>query len=148
MRAFLIPVLLLSVLSIGFPWSTPYGDLSYSFLRKIGLDVPMTPMTVDMAMMSDANGKFVYEKVLKLKVYDGLKHSLIVDPKVLNFHLHKIPLILYYEVLARGGNMPEGRVFICRSLSDLMNFEITGFEINAEFRDQVSKGLNELQSCY
>lgn len=147
MRVFLIPLLLISVLSIGIPVETSFGDFSYTFLRKFGIDVSMTPITFDMSMMSDEKGNLVYEKLFKAKVVMTNGENLIIDADKLDFYRQKVPLNLYYEILGYGGVIPEGRIFLCHSFQDLTDKTVAGFMLEVKRTEQLARGFNELQSC-
>jgi hypothetical protein len=146
MRVFLIPLLLILVLSIGFPIDTPVGDFSYTLLRRFGIDVSMTPITYDMSMMSDEKGSLVYEKLFKVKLVMENGENVVIDSDRLHFYRHKVPLNLYYEILGYGGIIPEGRVFLCRSFQSLVDNTVEGFMLDVK-ADQRTKGFNELQNC-
>lgn len=137
MRVILIPVLLVMVLSIGFPLENPVGNISYEILRRVGLDVSMTPITVDMAMMRDNEGKNTYQKEFQVILLTRAGNTLTVNPLDLHFYRHKIPFNLYFEVLGMGGVMPEGKIFLCRSLEEFSGDEINTFSLKGLYEEQI-----------
>ena len=145
-RLIFIICLLISVLSIGFPISNPLSDFVFIPLRILGIDVSMTPITTDMSMMSDANNVPIYRTDLRIKVFS--KDGGLIDLKTsdLNLYLHKLPIILYYEILGQGGDMPEGRVFLCRSFEKLLNKKISSFLIWTDIK-HAQFGFNQNQEC-
>ncbi len=147
MRVVLIPLLLISVLSIGFPVETTLGDISYSMLRRIGIDVSMTPITSDMSMMSDEKGNMIYEKHFKVKLVMNDDTSVVIDSDKLHFYRQKVPLNLYYEILGFGGVIPEAKVFLCHSFQSLVDKTVAGFMLEVK-TDQHAQGFNELQNCF
>lgn len=147
MRVILIPLLLVSVLSIGFPVETSLGDFSYMFLRRFGIDVSLTPITFDMSMMSDEKGNLVYEKIFKAKIVMTDNDSVLVDSEKLDFYRQKVPLNLYYEILGYGGIIPEGKSFLCHSFQHMVDKTVAGFMLEVKRKDQLAKGFNELQNC-
>lgn len=147
MRVFLIPFLLLSVLSIGLPVETTLGEFSYHLLRRFGLDVSMTPITYDMSMMSDEKGNLVYEKFFKVKLIMTNGETEIIETEKLHFYLQKVPLNLYYEVLGQHGVLPEAKTFLCHSFQDMTDKTLAGFMLEVKQKEQIAKGFNELQNC-
>lgn len=138
-RFFLIQILLLTVLLIGLPFDIDLKHSAYQLLMRVGLDVAMTPMTVDMAMMKDEEGKILYQQNLSLEIRGESGIGMVVHPEDLEFYPHKIPLNLYFELLGQGHYVPEGKGFICRSLSQFYSVKMTSFQIRG--------GNDELQSC-
>ncbi len=139
--------MLLSVLSIGIPIPNPLSNVVYEPLRLLGIDVSMTPITTDMSMMTDAKNIPLYKKKVHLRLH--LDDGTFVDvlPNDLHLYLHKIPIILLYEILGFGGDMPEGRVFLCRSLQRLVDKKILNFTMWTEEKND-RQGLNKYQECH
>lgn len=146
-RIILINLLLLSVLSIGFPIPNPLSELTFAPLRFMGIDVSMTPITTDMSMMTDAKNTPLYKKKVHLRLHFDDGTFVDVLPKDLHLYLHKIPIILFYEILGFGGDMPEGRVFLCRSFQRLVDKKITNFSMWTEEKND-RQGLNKYQECH
>lgn len=146
-RFVFIFILLLSVLSIGLPFDHPLWAPSYRFLRFFGLDVSMTPITVDMSMMTDEHGQLVYAKDFSLELFLENKNIREVFFQELDFYRHKVPLNLYFEILGNGGSMPEGKTYLCRAFSELSPVKVTGFMLKTRKRKDSSRGFNELQKC-
>lgn len=145
-RAVFITVILIMALSIGFPVSTALGGWSYLFLRQFGLDVSMTPMTVDMAMMLDQNDRPLYETTIDL-IVETKEGQQYIPSQNLNLYHHKMPMNLYFEIIANGGTFPEGRVYICRGLENLMKKRITSFML--QVKDESLDGVyNDPQYCF
>jgi hypothetical protein len=134
------------VLSIGLPFSNPLSDFVFVPLRIFGIDVSMTPLTVDMSMMSDAKNVPIYRTDLRIKVFSKDGGLIDLKPSDLNLYLHKLPIILYYEILGQGGDMPEGRVFLCRSFEKLLNKKISSFLIWTDIK-HAQFGFNQNQEC-
>ena len=146
-RLIFIICLLISVLSIGFPISNPLSDFVFIPLRILGIDVSMTPITTDMSMMSDANNVPLYKTNLGLTII--LKNGTVRDisPRELDLYDHKIPIILYYEILGYGGDMPEGRAYLCKSFTALTENMVSGFFLWTK-SEHARYGLNEIQECH
>jgi hypothetical protein len=147
LRFSLISLLLICVLSIGIPEDNPLKDFSYSFLKPVGLDVSMTPITFDMSMMTDHKGQLVYEKVFDVVIDTGSEAPQVIKVKDLHFYRHKVPINLFFEILGYGGILPEGKEFLCRSLSEFSNKRLSGFTLVAQAKNEVSRGFNEFQHC-
>ena len=147
LRFSFISLLLICVLSIGIPKDNPVTDFSYGLLRRVGLDVSMTPITFDMSMMTDSKGQLVYEKAFDVVIDDGSEIFQVIQVGDLNFYRHKVPLNLFFEILGYGGILPEGKEFLCRSLNEFSERRLTGFTLVAQSKDQVSRGFNEYQHC-
>lgn len=128
-RLIFISFLLMSVLSMGLPFNVNLPLLSYDTLRMFGLDVAMTPFTVDMYMMMDKNNIPIYKSEIGLRVYSENGVVKELDPQDLDLHLQKVPLNLYYELLSSRINLPETKFFICKSLKSRFKIPLTGFEL-------------------
>lgn len=146
-RFYFISVLLISVLSVGVPFENPFTDFSYSFLRRFGIDVSMTPITFDMSMMTDDKGNLVYQKGFDIVIFSENLPPETISIEELDFYRHKVPINLYFEIIGYGGILPEGKRFLCLGLGDVSGKALTGFMLNLKRKDLVSKGFNELQNC-
>ena len=146
-RLIFIILLLLSVLSIGVPFPNPVSDFVYIPLRVLGIDVAMTPMTVDMSMMRGLDNIPMYKKKLGMKLFLDDGNSLELKPEELDFYHHKMPLILYYEVLGHGAYMPEGKVYLCRSFEFITNKKVSSFLLLKDGADEQYLS-QEIQRCY
>jgi hypothetical protein len=146
-RLIFIILLLLSVLSIGIPFPNPLSDFVFIPLRVLGIDVAMTPMTVDMSMMRDLDNIPMYRKKLGMKLFleDGKK--IVLRPEELDFYHHKMPIILFYEALAKGAYMPEGRAYLCRSFEMIINKKVSSFLLLKDGADEQYLS-HEIQRCY
>ncbi len=147
MRVIFIPFLLLCVLSIGIPWDNPLGIFSDRVLIKAGLDVGMTPLTIDMSMMSGEEDRPLYEKELTLTLLESDGKHLDVNPYRLHLYRHKIPMILFFEAVSRGGVATEISAFLCRSFEDFSKNSITGFRLSTKSGKHL-QGFDEFQNCF
>ena len=145
-RLIFIICLLLSVLSIGFPISNPLSDFVFVPLRILGIDVSMTPITSDMSMMSDSEDVPIYKTNLGLRIF--LKNGKVRDvyPRELDLYYHKLPIILYYEILGYGGDMPEGRAYLCHSLTTFTDDKVSSFFLWTE-KEHARYDFNKIQEC-
>lgn len=145
-RFFFILLILIGVLSIGFPVKNPLSDIVFIPFRILGIDVSMTPITADMSMMSDSEGSSIYkiDFGIKLQFVNGTEKYL--DPNDLDLYLHKLPTILYFEILGYGADMPEGRKFLCNSFGILAKNTVQSFIITTK-EPYKRIGFNEHQNC-
>lgn len=145
LRLIFISFLLVSVFSIGFPVDNPISNFTYVVLRRFGLDVAMTPITYDMSIMTDDENEVIYQNPLDIVVVTRSDERMILND--LDFYRHKIPLILYFEILGYGGSLPEGKVFLCRSLGEVVKSQLSGFMLKLRRTREIRKGFNEFQAC-
>lgn len=147
LRFYFLSFVLFLVVTIGIPVDNPVTQFSYRLMRRLGIDVSMTPITFDMSMMTDEKGKLVYEKAFDLMIFSNGESPRVVETRDLDFYRHKVPINLYYEILGYGGIMPEGKTFMCRAFQEFSEGRITGFMLLMRKQDQAARGFNELQSC-
>lgn len=148
LKTMIFGLLIITVLSVGLPIE-PISNWAFEFTKYAGIDIPMTPLTSDMAMMSDFSGKTSYEKKLSLVVYsEGIRIQ--VDEKNLLFYKHKIPLHLFFEVIADGEMSEEGQHYVCSMLKEYApKNKITAFELISNNKDKQNElmGFNKKRTC-
>ena len=147
MRLLAVTIVLLAILSLNFTEGEVFRR-TYQGLQTLGIEVSMTPLTFDMSLMTDGEGKSTYGKSLVLRVRTSQGTELSVDPRRLDFYRHKIPLLLFQEALSYGGQMPEGRSFLCASLGEFASDGIAAFGLfEGQGRRQSMRGLDEFHNC-
>ena len=138
------------VLVVGLPFG-PLEKLSekaYYTLLPLGLDVSMTPFTYDMSMWSTEESQ-TYSKKIDIILFSNHSKT-IVDPKDLKFYNHKIPIILYYEMLYYNMDIVENKYALCHEFQKLLDIKITGFQLfQAKVeKNDLYKGFNETIYCF
>lgn len=132
----------------------PFGPLeslserAYESLLPLGLDVSMTPLTYDMSMLTTENSQN-YSKKHNLILFSGHLRTTI-SPGELKLYNHKIPIILYYEMLYYGMDVVENRYALCNQFQTFLKTKITGFQLFQEELEgnDLYKGFNEIISCF
>ncbi len=146
-RVIFIFSLLCCVLSLGLPFENILGDLSYKYLQLMGVDVNMTPFTVDMSLMIDKKKTPIYESDTELIASLTSGEERVIPANKLGLYHHKLPIILYFELVGNGKFVPEGRNYLCNSIQKNIGEKITGFFIRSKkFYDQSI--INKIQVCY
>lgn len=117
MRAALVSFILFLALVIGLPYG-PFvviSQISQGLMEYIGSDVPMTPFTYDMPMITaDAGERSLYTSEYKVlfhrsestETYEMIFHQL-------DMHKFKLPLLLYLELFSYGFKSTEALHALC-----------------------------------
>ena len=132
----------------------PFGPLEglsiwiYKRFLPLGMDVSMTPLTYDMSMLT-TNGFPVYKKTIDITLFSNNSKTTL-HPKKLKLYNHKIPIILYYEMLIYNLDIIETKYAICNQFQRFLDTKITGFKLSQKGigKDKLYKGFNETIVCF
>lgn len=147
-KQYLLLLLLSLVVATGIPFD-PIANFAFEFTKYLGIDIPMTPLTSDMAMMSDNLGTTSYDKRLKLFIVtsDGEEE---LKEKLFKFYSEKIPLHLFYEIISDQEYSAESKHYLCKKLERLTSKKIVSFNLKTDkdTKEDQMMGFNKNWVCY
>lgn len=110
----------------------------FNFVHMIGLDIPMTPFTSDMALMTskNKNEKAYYQKSFYLR-YQTIKGYFSIDETHLDLYEFKIPFQWLSECKQYDESCEHVIYYLCRSIEHTTHQLILSWsvqETNAEVK--------------
>lgn len=115
-RGSLVILLSAILLSAHAPDEPIYGYL-WRTLAWLGLDIPMTPLTSDMALMLDPGTKSQsYRESFELRIDTGQNQPTVMKIEEADFYLIRLPGLLIAELVASGADFEGPVSAVCRSL--------------------------------
>jgi hypothetical protein len=139
-------ILLISLIFISAHFDHPYLFGLWRGLHAVGLDISMTPITIDMSVFnSHLKPQEFYSRSFLIGYTDqkGQEHE--IDFSDLKLHFHKLPLLLMLEQVQWQGNEREHLRVFCRNMNS--SFEpMIRFKIFAK-PDLEHPGFNSYFSC-
>lgn len=116
-RGSLVILVSLILLSAHAPDEPIYGYL-WRTLAWAGLDIPMTPLTSDMALMLDpATKRQSYRESFQLLIDTGQSQPTVMSIGEADFYLIRLPGLLIAELAAYGSDVEGPVSAVCRSLT-------------------------------
>ncbi len=146
-RAFLLAVFLFVVATANL--DHPWLDRLWTGLAVLGLDISMTPVTVDMSLLSSSSDEAVYLRDLKLALLQSDQSEAIsLDLRGLDLHKEKLPLLLMLEFFHSRSSYELYKRAFCRTMTRRFP-KTTAFELIARplHQNDPSIGLNRIYPC-
>ncbi len=119
----------------------------YDALNLIGINVPLTPFTVDMSLMVDSKGMSYYQREFEL-IYESINKKEKIDVKNLGWYEFKSPFQNLYECKQGRLRCDHLISYICRYLSSYTNEKVISWSIEDKSKKTLhDKSFNEVFSC-
>lgn len=101
------------------------SDKTILITDVLGISVPMTPLTADMARFSkDTNSIYQTKFDLIVITHQG---NVVVDQRDLDFHINKLPLETSFSNQTDNHYDVELNSYVCRQLSNYLKKDVISF---------------------